>query len=212
MRDLHLTHLDAILIVDDEDVQSVLAMLHHFRGDNQDVLLYAGLQLKRCSRTERMKTPARRLSPRLRRRRAALVIVALMRLFICVSRAIELQFGRLALSLRAGDGRRAVRRFPDNLVKSHLPDVGYLRQADDDHAEVKEIGDDRKQRRFVAAVLCRARGEGAADLPCKAQLPHRPREVRSGLQRRRTRSALCRRDRAPLRGRVRCASGSHRVR
>jgi hypothetical protein len=37
VRDLHLTHLRAVLIIDDEDVQSVLAMLHHFSGDNQDV-------------------------------------------------------------------------------------------------------------------------------------------------------------------------------
>ena len=37
MRDLYLTHLRAVLIIDDEDVQSVLAMLHHFSGDNQDV-------------------------------------------------------------------------------------------------------------------------------------------------------------------------------
>src|ERR1700693_2315038 len=37
MRDLHLTHLRAVLIIDDEDVQSVLAMLHHLSGDNQGV-------------------------------------------------------------------------------------------------------------------------------------------------------------------------------
>jgi hypothetical protein len=43
VRDLHLTHLRAVLIIDDEDVQSVLAMLHHFSGDNQDVGSDAGL-------------------------------------------------------------------------------------------------------------------------------------------------------------------------
>jgi hypothetical protein len=37
MRDLHLTHLRAVLIIDDEDVQSILAMLHHLSGDNQGV-------------------------------------------------------------------------------------------------------------------------------------------------------------------------------
>src|SRR5271168_1690276 len=37
MRDLHLTHLRAVLIIDDQDVQSVLAMLHHLSGDNQGV-------------------------------------------------------------------------------------------------------------------------------------------------------------------------------
>jgi hypothetical protein len=35
MRDLHLTHLRAVLIIDDEDVQSVLAMLHRLSGDNK---------------------------------------------------------------------------------------------------------------------------------------------------------------------------------
>jgi hypothetical protein len=43
VRDLHLTHLRAVLIIDDEDVQSVLAMLDHFSGDNQDVGSDAGL-------------------------------------------------------------------------------------------------------------------------------------------------------------------------
>ena len=44
MRDLHLTHLSAVLIVDDKDIKPVLAMLHHFSGDNQDVLLHPELQ------------------------------------------------------------------------------------------------------------------------------------------------------------------------
>ena len=47
MRDLHLTHLRAVLIVDDKDVEPVLAMLHHLAGDNQDVLLHAELQSRR---------------------------------------------------------------------------------------------------------------------------------------------------------------------
>ena len=47
MRDLHLTHLRAVLIIDDEDVEPLLAMLHHFRGDNQDVLVNSELQSRR---------------------------------------------------------------------------------------------------------------------------------------------------------------------
>ena len=42
--DLHLAHLGAVLIVDDKDVKPVLAMLHHFGGDNQDALLHPELQ------------------------------------------------------------------------------------------------------------------------------------------------------------------------
>src|SRR3984957_8218361 len=47
VRDFHLTHLGAILIVDDKDVEAVLAMLHHFTRDNQDALLHAELQSRR---------------------------------------------------------------------------------------------------------------------------------------------------------------------
>jgi hypothetical protein len=43
MGDLHLKQLGEVPIVDDENAHSVLAMLHHFREDNQDVLLDAGL-------------------------------------------------------------------------------------------------------------------------------------------------------------------------
>ena len=37
----------AVLIVDDINVEPVLAMLHHFRGNNQDVLLDPELQSRR---------------------------------------------------------------------------------------------------------------------------------------------------------------------
>ena len=43
MRDLHPTHLHAVLIVDDKDIEAVLIMLHYIRGDNQDVGSDAGL-------------------------------------------------------------------------------------------------------------------------------------------------------------------------
>ncbi len=38
-------------------------------------------------------------------------------------------------------------------------------EADDHHAEVQEIGDDREQRRFLPTMLRGARGECPADLP-----------------------------------------------
>jgi hypothetical protein len=37
VRDLYLTDLRAVLIVDDKDIEAVLTMLHYIRGDNQDV-------------------------------------------------------------------------------------------------------------------------------------------------------------------------------
>ncbi len=37
-------------------------------------------------------------------------------------------------------------------------------QADDDHPEMQQVGDDREQGRLVAAVLRGRRGEGGADL------------------------------------------------
>jgi hypothetical protein len=43
VRDLYLTDLRAVLIVDDKDINAVLTMLHYIRGDNQDVGSDAGL-------------------------------------------------------------------------------------------------------------------------------------------------------------------------
>src|ERR1700733_4624223 len=43
VRDLYLTDLRAVLIVDDKDIEAVLTMLHYIRGDNQDVGSDAGL-------------------------------------------------------------------------------------------------------------------------------------------------------------------------
>jgi hypothetical protein len=43
VRDLYLADLRAVLIVDDEDIEAVLTMLHYIRGDNQDVEGDAGL-------------------------------------------------------------------------------------------------------------------------------------------------------------------------
>jgi hypothetical protein len=43
VRDLYLTDLRAVLIVDDKDIEAVLTMLHYIGGDNQDVGSDAGL-------------------------------------------------------------------------------------------------------------------------------------------------------------------------
>ena len=43
VRDLYLTDLRAVLIVDDKDMNAALTMLHYIRGDNQDVGSDAGL-------------------------------------------------------------------------------------------------------------------------------------------------------------------------
>jgi hypothetical protein len=72
--------------------------------------------------------------------------------------------------LPASDSRRPVGSSPDNLIESHLAGVS-IGQTDNDHAEMHEVGDDRKQRRFVAAVLRRARGECPADLSVQGTFP-----------------------------------------
>src|SRR4029077_5936195 len=76
--------------------------------------------------------------------------------------AVEFDLRRLALALGACDCGCAVGRSADDLVERHLAGMA-LRQADDDQAEVHQVGDDREKGGFVAAVLRRARGEGAAD-------------------------------------------------
>lgn len=47
------------------------------------------------------------------------------------------------LTLPAGDGSRAVRRASGDLVQRHLTPVAVV-HADDQHAEVQKVGDDRK--------------------------------------------------------------------
>jgi len=55
------------------------------------------------------------------------------------------------------------RRTADNFVQSHLPRE-TVRQADNDHAEVQKVGDNRKQRHFLSAMLGSGRSEGTAYL------------------------------------------------
>src|ERR1700691_4699335 len=80
-----------------------------------------------------------------------------------MARAVEFDLRRMALTLRAGDRRCAVRRAAHDFFKRALPSVA-VGQADDDQAEVHEVGDDREKGRLVAAMLCRARSEGTAHL------------------------------------------------
>src|ERR1700733_1233690 len=74
--------------------------------------------------------------------------------------AVEFDLGRLALALPAGDCGCAIRRAADDLVERALPRVA-VGQADDDEAEVQEVGDDREERRLIAAMLRRSRSERA---------------------------------------------------
>src|ERR1700722_2484275 len=70
-------------------------------------------------------------------------------------RAVQFDLRRLALTLRAGNRRGAVRRAADNLDERALPCVA-VGQADDDQAEVHQVGDDGEEGCLVAAVLGRA--------------------------------------------------------
>src|ERR1700722_679294 len=83
--------------------------------------------------------------------------------FALMPGAVEFNLRRLALTLPAGDRSSAVGRAAHDLVKSALPRMA-VGQADDDQAEVHQVGDNREKSRLVAAVLGRARGKGAAHL------------------------------------------------
>ncbi len=79
------------------------------------------------------------------------------------ARAVEVDRARLALALAAGDRGRAVGAAAGDLIQRHLA-LEAVRQADDDHPEVQQVGDDREQRYLLPAMLGRGRREGAADL------------------------------------------------
>src|SRR5579863_6078690 len=79
-----------------------------------------------------------------------------------IARACEFVFGWLAAAVAAGDRGGAVGRAARHFVEFHLA-AKTIVHADDDHAEMQEVGDDREQRRLLAAMLGRGRGEGAAD-------------------------------------------------
>src|SRR3984893_4436170 len=86
-----------------------------------------------------------------------------------IARAREFVLGWLAAAVAAGPRGRAVGRAAGDLVELHLARKTVI-EADDGHAEMQQIGDDRKQRGFLAAVLGRGRGEGAADLAVQRAL------------------------------------------
>src|SRR3984893_15674898 len=77
-----------------------------------------------------------------------------------IARAGEFVFGRLAAAVAGGDRGGAVGRAAGDVIEFHLTGKAVI-QADNGHAEMQEIGDDREQRGFLAAVLARGRGEGA---------------------------------------------------
>jgi hypothetical protein len=65
----------------------------------------------------------------------------------------------LPLTLPAGDRRGAIWCAADDFVQRHLPLVA-VREADDNHAEVQQVGDDRERGRFLTAVLGGTRSAG----------------------------------------------------
>src|ERR1700722_18300010 len=77
-------------------------------------------------------------------------------------RAVEFDFRRMALTLRAGNRRCAVGRATHDFVERALARVA-VGQADDDQAEVHQVGDDGEKGHLVAAVLGLPRVKGAAD-------------------------------------------------
>src|ERR1700681_1880218 len=86
-----------------------------------------------------------------------------------IARARQLVFRWLAAAVAAGARGRAIGRAAGGLVELHLAGKAVI-QADDGHAEMQEIGDDREQRGFLAAVLGRGRAEGAANLAVQRAL------------------------------------------
>src|SRR6202521_2035166 len=69
-----------------------------------------------------------------------------------IARARELVFGWLAAAVAAGDGGRAIGRAAGDLVELHLSGEAVVK-ADNGHAEMQEVGNDREQRGLLAAVL-----------------------------------------------------------
>src|SRR5882757_11574305 len=90
-----------------------------------------------------------------------------------IARAGEFVLARLAAAVAAGDGGRAVGRAAGDFVELHLAGKAVV-EADDRHAKMQQIGDNRKQRGLLAAMLGRARSEGAADLAVQRALGPQP--------------------------------------
>src|ERR1700686_2506621 len=86
-----------------------------------------------------------------------------------IARAGEFVFAGLTAAVTPGDRGRAIGWPAGDLVELHLAGKAVV-QADNGHAEMQQIGDDREQRGFLATVLGRGRGEGAADLAVQCAL------------------------------------------
>src|SRR5436305_8600140 len=72
-----------------------------------------------------------------------------------IARACEFVLRRLAAAVAAADGGGAIGRATCNLVELHLAGKSVI-QTDHGHAELQQVGDDRKQRRLLTAMLgCR---------------------------------------------------------
>src|SRR5690242_19763942 len=66
-----------------------------------------------------------------------------------ITRAGELIGAGLAAAVAAGDGGGAIGRAAGHLVELHLA-LEAVVEADDGHAEMQQVGDDRKQRGLLA--------------------------------------------------------------
>src|ERR1700674_5604487 len=88
-----------------------------------------------------------------------------------IARARQFVLGWLAAAVAAGDRGGAVGRAAGDVVELHLAGEAVI-EADNGHAEMQQVGDNREQRGFLAAMLGRCRSEGAADLA--VQRPFHP--------------------------------------
>src|SRR5438552_14198392 len=86
-----------------------------------------------------------------------------------ITPARQFVFAGLAAAVAAGDRGGAIGRAAGDFIELHLAGKTVV-EADDRHAKVQLVGDDRKQRGLLAAMLGRARGEGAADLAVQGAL------------------------------------------
>src|SRR5882757_6436935 len=80
-----------------------------------------------------------------------------------MSRPGQLVRARLPLAAAARDRCRAIGCAAGYFIDGHLSLVA-VGQADDQHAEMHQVGNDREEGGLVAAVLSRTGGEGGTDL------------------------------------------------
>src|SRR6516225_4832584 len=90
-----------------------------------------------------------------------------------ITRPRKLVCAWLPGAIAARDRGGAVGRASCDLVELHLASEAIV-QADHGHAEMQQVGDDRKQRRLLTAMLGCGSGEGAADLAVKGTFRPQP--------------------------------------